>query len=134
MQEINGQTLGYEGILLKQGQYIIMKHTTTTFFYFILDFFKLRRRFPSLHGDFLHHSTMILQCIIEGNTGFEPGTSAPEVRCTSNECLLNYAKYLISYRQKYLRDVQVDQIFGCDAKQGKKVAHCRAALLADDLQ
>ena len=50
-------------------------------------FFCLRGRFPFLPWDFLYFITMILQRIriIVGDAGFEPGTSAPEVWCATNE-------------------------------------------------
>ena len=40
-----------------------------------------------LYPKFLHYYTMILQRIriIEGDAGFKPGTSAPEVWCVTNE-------------------------------------------------
>ena len=54
---------------------------------FLKIFFCLRGRLPSLPWDFLLYFTMILQRlrIVLVDAGFEPGTSAPEVWCATNE-------------------------------------------------
>ena len=48
---------------------------------------KTQGRFSSLPWDLLYYYTMILQRIgiIEGDAGFEPRASAPEVCCATNE-------------------------------------------------
>ena len=60
-----------------------------SFFLLFLDLFLPQgySRFPSLSWDFLLYFTMILQRIkiIVVDAGFEPGTSAPEVWCATNE-------------------------------------------------
>ena len=65
--------------------FIIMKPYLYTLF--ILFIFCLRGRFPFLFWDFLVCFTMILQHIriILGDTWFEPGNSASEVWCATNE-------------------------------------------------
>ena len=73
--------------------------TLNVFLFFLLSFFCPRGRFPSLPWDFCTLFTMILQRIriIVGDAGFEPGTSASEVWCTSNEPphLLNEPPHLL---------------------------------------
>ena len=72
--------------------------------YFFKDLFFLSGRFPSLHWDFLHYFTMILQRIriIVGDAGFEPGTSAPEVWCATNKPPHLLSSFFLMLNHSYL--------------------------------